>query len=97
MWAHVPLRIRTKSWRFEEFSMAALSDDPIQEWILTEGKAIQLTRICPVGGGCINLIKSIGPSMFEAYAMGLDAMYGTLKIHVSKLLEKTMKIKVLKI
>lgn len=35
--------------------MAALSDDPIREWILSEGKATHIAKICPVGGGCINL------------------------------------------
>ncbi|URE39517.1 hypothetical protein MUK42_18001 [Musa troglodytarum] len=34
--------------------MASLGDDPIREWILTEGKATQITRISPIGGGCIN-------------------------------------------
>lgn len=34
--------------------MAALGEDPIREWILSEGKATQITRISPVGGGCIN-------------------------------------------
>lgn len=29
--------------------------DPVKEWILTEGKATQITGISPVGGGCINL------------------------------------------
>ncbi|OMO78664.1 hypothetical protein CCACVL1_14215 [Corchorus capsularis] len=81
------------------FAMAALSDDPVQEWILTEGKATQITRISPVGGGCINLAsrydtdagsffvktnRSIGPSMFEAEAIGLDAMYKTGTIRVPK-------------
>ncbi|KAA3475317.1 protein-ribulosamine 3-kinase, chloroplastic [Gossypium australe] len=81
------------------FPMAALSDDPVQEWILTEGKATQITGIRPVGGGCINLAnrydtdagsffvktnRSIGPSMFEAEAIGLDAMYETRTIRVPK-------------
>lgn len=35
--------------------MAALSNDPIREWILTEGKATKITGISSVGGGCINL------------------------------------------
>ncbi|KHG07300.1 hypothetical protein F383_34508 [Gossypium arboreum] len=79
--------------------VAALSDDPVQEWILTEGKATQITGIRPVGGGCINLAnrydtdagsffvktnRSIGPSMFEAEAIGLDAMYETRTIRVPK-------------
>ncbi|XVE77055.1 hypothetical protein DITRI_Ditri13aG0031100 [Diplodiscus trichospermus] len=81
------------------FAMAALSDDPIKEWILTEGKATQITRIRPVGGGCINLAnrydtdagsffvktnRSIGPSMFEAEAIGLDAMCKTGTIRVPR-------------
>lgn len=37
------------------FAMAAMSEDPIREWILTEGKASQITKITSVGGGCINL------------------------------------------
>lgn len=36
-------------------SVASMSNDPIREWILSEGKATQITRISPVGGGCINL------------------------------------------
>lgn len=35
--------------------MAAISDDPIREWILSKGKATNITRISPIGGGCINL------------------------------------------
>nr|KJB41184.1 hypothetical protein B456_007G095100 [Gossypium raimondii] len=81
------------------FPMAALSDDPVQEWILTEGKATRITGIRPVGGGCINLAnrydtdagsffvktnRSIGPPMFEAEAIGLDAMYETRTIRVPK-------------
>lgn len=31
-----------------------MGDDPIREWILSKGKATQITRISPVGGGCIN-------------------------------------------
>ncbi|KAK8965220.1 hypothetical protein KSP40_PGU018003 [Platanthera guangdongensis] len=34
--------------------VASSNDDPIREWILTEGKATQITRIAPIGGGCIN-------------------------------------------
>ncbi|CAL9108768.1 unnamed protein product [Musa textilis] len=77
--------------------MASLGDDPIREWILTEGKATQITRISPIGGGCINhasrydtdsgsfFVKTnrrIGPSMFEAEALGLSAMYATQSIRV---------------
>lgn len=32
-----------------------MSNDPIREWILSEGRATQITRISPIGGGCINL------------------------------------------
>ena len=34
--------------------MAALGDDPIKEWILTEGKATQIKGTRSIGGGCIN-------------------------------------------
>ncbi|KAJ6334929.1 hypothetical protein OIU78_011717 [Salix suchowensis] len=33
---------------------AAMSDDPISDWILSEGNATQITRTSPIGGGCIN-------------------------------------------
>ncbi|KAI9181973.1 hypothetical protein LWI28_020649 [Acer negundo] len=81
------------------FAMAALSDDPIRDWILSEGKATQITKISPIGGGCINLAnrydtdagsffvktnRSIGPSMFEGEAIGLGAMYETKTITVPK-------------
>lgn len=35
-------------------AVASLGEDPIREWILSEGKATQITGISPVGGGCIN-------------------------------------------
>lgn len=35
--------------------VVAMSEDPVREWILTEGKATQITKTSPVGGGCINL------------------------------------------
>ncbi|KAK3428740.1 hypothetical protein EUGRSUZ_E00217 [Eucalyptus grandis] len=81
------------------FAMAAMGDDPIREWILSEGKATRITRISPVGGGCINsasqydtdagsfFVKTnrrIGPSMFEGEALGLGAMYETGTIHVPR-------------
>ncbi|CAM8981412.1 unnamed protein product [Rhodiola kirilowii] len=81
------------------FAMAAMSNDSIREWILSEGKATQITRISPVGGGCINLAnrydtdvgsffvktnRSIGPSMFEGEALGLRLMYETGTISVPK-------------
>lgn len=37
------------------FLVAVMSEDPVREWILSEGKATQITKISPVGGGCINL------------------------------------------
>nr|GEV29919.1 protein-ribulosamine 3-kinase, chloroplastic [Tanacetum cinerariifolium] len=73
--------------------------DPVREWILTEGKATQITGISPVGGGCINLAsryntdagsffvktnRSIGPEMFEGEELGLNAMYETKSIRVPK-------------
>ncbi|MED6180955.1 hypothetical protein PIB30_014934 [Stylosanthes scabra] len=76
-----------------------MSMDPVREWILSEGKATKITKISPVGGGCINLAsrydtdsssffvktnRSIGPSMFEAEAHGLGAMYETGTIRVPK-------------
>ncbi|XP_072956058.1 protein-ribulosamine 3-kinase, chloroplastic [Typha angustifolia] len=89
---------RAKSRRARPFSiMSALSDDPIRGWILTEGKATQITRISPIGGGCINhasrydtdsgsfFVKTnrkIGTSMFEGEALGLRAMYDTKSIRV---------------
>jgi protein-ribulosamine 3-kinase len=36
-------------------AVAAMSEDPVREWILSEGKATQITKISPVGSGCINL------------------------------------------
>ncbi|XP_068478596.1 protein-ribulosamine 3-kinase, chloroplastic isoform X4 [Phaseolus vulgaris] len=81
-----------------KFSMS-MSEDPVREWILSEGKATKITKISPVGGGCINLAsrydtdagsffvktnRSIGSSMFEAEALGLEAMYETGTICVPK-------------
>ncbi|WVZ55173.1 hypothetical protein U9M48_005872 [Paspalum notatum var. saurae] len=77
--------------------MAALGDDPIREWILSEGKARQIKGIRSIGGGCINsaqrydtdagpfFVKTnsrIGPEMFEGEALGLKAMYDTKSIRV---------------
>ncbi|KAL3829622.1 hypothetical protein ACJIZ3_018424 [Penstemon smallii] len=76
-----------------------MGDDPIREWILSEGKATQITGIRSVGGGCINRAnrydtdagsffvktnRSIGVSMFEGEALGLDAMYETRSVRVPK-------------
>eukprot|EP00249_Psilotum_nudum_P005783 c19210_g1_i1 orf=157-1104(+) len=80
-------------------SMASLDGDPIREWILSEGRASKIVRIAPVGGGCVNeanryvtdigsfFVKTnrdIGPSMFEAEAIGLDTMYATNTVRVPK-------------
>ncbi|KAL1369138.1 hypothetical protein HN51_023256 [Arachis hypogaea] len=77
----------------------SMNMDPVREWILSEGKATKITKISPVGGGCINLAsrydtdsgsffvktnRSIGPSMFEAEALGLGAMYETGTIRVPR-------------
>ncbi|KAK4379350.1 hypothetical protein RND71_001212 [Anisodus tanguticus] len=79
--------------------VAAMSDDPIREWILSEGKATQIKGISPIGGGCINHAtrydtdagsffvktnRSIGQSMFDGEALGLNAMYETGSIRVPK-------------
>ncbi|KAH0980365.1 hypothetical protein GBA52_007542 [Prunus armeniaca] len=80
-------------------AVAVVSEDPVREWILSEGNATQITRISPVGGGCINRAshydtdagsffvktnRSIGPSMFEGEALGLGAMFETGTIRVPK-------------
>ncbi|XP_065864744.1 protein-ribulosamine 3-kinase, chloroplastic isoform X4 [Euphorbia lathyris] len=91
---------RLRFTRSKTFSaVAAMSDDPIREWILTEGKAKNITRIGSIGGGCINLAnrydtdagsffvktnRSIGPYMFEGEALGLGAMYDTKTIRVPR-------------
>ncbi|KAG6666736.1 protein-ribulosamine 3-kinase, chloroplastic-like isoform X1 [Carya illinoinensis] len=90
---------RLYSTKHKPFSMAVMSEDPVREWILSEGKATQITKISPVGGGCINLAsryetdagsffvktnRSIGSSMFEAEALGLGAMYETGSIRVPR-------------
>ncbi|XP_042039067.1 protein-ribulosamine 3-kinase, chloroplastic isoform X2 [Salvia splendens] len=74
-----------------------MSEDPIREWILSEGKATAITGTRSVGGGCINRAyrydtdvgsffvktnRSIGPSMFEGEVLGLSAMYETRTIRV---------------
>lgn len=90
---------RSKLKKHKLFAVVSMSNDPVREWILSEGKATQITRISPVGGGCINLAsrydtdvglffvktnRSIGPSMFEGEALGLNAMYETGTIRVPK-------------
>ncbi|CAM0870406.1 unnamed protein product [Alopecurus aequalis] len=77
--------------------VAAMGDDPIKEWILTEGKATKITGTSSIGGGCINAAqryntdagsffvktnRRIGPAMFEGEALGLKAMYDTKSIRV---------------
>lgn len=81
------------------FSVVATSNDPVREWILTEGKASEIKSISSVGGGCINLAnryvtdvgsffvktnRSIGPDMFEGEALGLRLMYETNTICVPR-------------
>ncbi|CAN6481171.1 unnamed protein product [Victoria cruziana] len=78
---------------------ADFSNDPVREWILTEGKSTKIVRISSVGGGCINLAsrydtdvgsffvktnRSIGPEMFEGEALGLSLMYDTKSIRVPR-------------
>ncbi|KAI4369907.1 hypothetical protein MLD38_018301 [Melastoma candidum] len=94
----IPPRLRRVPVR-RPFAVAAMGEDPIREWILTEGNATKITRISPVGGGCINsascydtdagsfFVKTnrrIGPSMFEAEALGLGAMFDTQTIRVPR-------------
>lgn len=95
----LPLHRKPFSAKQATITMAAMSDDPIREWILSEGKATKITGIGPVGGGCINLAsrydtdagsffvkqnRSIGLSMFEGEALALNAMYETRSIRVPK-------------
>ncbi|GMP43195.1 hypothetical protein CsSME_00012652 [Camellia sinensis var. sinensis] len=95
----LPRHCRPSSTKPPRLALVAMSDDPIREWILSEGKATKIIRISPVGGGCINLAsrydtdagsffvktnRSIGPSMFEGEALGLGAMYETRSIRVPR-------------
>ncbi|KAG8391754.1 hypothetical protein BUALT_Bualt01G0219900 [Buddleja alternifolia] len=92
-------RLRFSFTKHKPLAMASMSEDPVREWILSEGKATQITGIRPIGGGCINRAsrydsdagsffvktnRSIGPSMFEGEALGLNAMYETGSIRVPK-------------
>ncbi|KAK6119422.1 hypothetical protein DH2020_046838 [Rehmannia glutinosa] len=94
-----PHRLRFSFTRPKSFTVASMSEDPIREWILSEGKATQITGIRSIGGGCINRAsrydtdagsffvktnRSVGPSMFEGEALGLGAMYETGSIRVPK-------------
>ncbi|KAL3687598.1 hypothetical protein R1sor_013907 [Riccia sorocarpa] len=78
---------------------AMMGADPIRDWICSEGGASKITRISPVGGGCINTAlrydtdaqtffvktnRDVGPAMFEAEAAGLHAMFATETIRVPK-------------
>ncbi|KAL6499315.1 hypothetical protein OROHE_025978 [Orobanche hederae] len=93
-------RLRFSFTRHKSLTMvASTSEDPVREWILSEGKATQIAGIRPIGGGCISHAsrydtdagpffvktnRSVGPSMFEGEALGLNAMYETGSIHVPK-------------
>lgn len=78
---------------------SSLQGDPVREWILGEGGASLIKKMSSVGGGCINnatqyqtdvgsfFVKTnrdIGPAMFEAEAVGLEAMHATNTIRVPK-------------
>ncbi|GER57467.1 kinase [Striga asiatica] len=82
---------RPKSFTRHSKVVASMSEDPIREWILSEGKATQIIGTRSVGGGCINRAtrydtdagsffvktnRSVGPSMFEGEALGLRAIFG---------------------
>ncbi|CAN6481170.1 unnamed protein product [Victoria cruziana] len=94
-----PLRARPTTIFFKPVATADFSNDPVREWILTEGKSTKIVRISSVGGGCINLAsrydtdvgsffvktnRSIGPEMFEGEALGLSLMYDTKSIRVPR-------------
>ncbi|VFQ84018.1 unnamed protein product [Cuscuta campestris] len=79
--------------------VAAMSNDPIREWIVTEGNATKIKGIRSIGGGCISNAscydtdagpffvktnRSMGPSMFEGEAAGLTAMFETSSVRVPK-------------
>lgn len=49
-----PPRLRFSFTRTRRLAVASMSDDPVREWILSEGKATQITGIRSIGGGCIN-------------------------------------------
>lgn len=76
-----------------------MGSDPIRDWICGQGGASKITRISPVGGGCINTAlrydtdsgtffvktnRDVGPAMFEAEAAGLEAMFATSTIRVPR-------------
>ncbi|URE39520.1 hypothetical protein MUK42_18001 [Musa troglodytarum] len=70
--------------------MASLGDDPIREWILTEGKATQITRISPIGGGCINHASRYDTDSGDAETARLREEEGSL--HALPLLESLQSI-----
>ncbi|XP_022859418.1 protein-ribulosamine 3-kinase, chloroplastic [Olea europaea var. sylvestris] len=95
----LPGRLKFGFTEHKTLTMAAMSDDPIREWILSEGNATEIRGIRSIGGGCINLAsrydtdagpffvktnRNIDPSMFEGEALGLNAMYETRSIRVPK-------------
>ncbi|KAL2477757.1 Protein-ribulosamine 3-kinase [Forsythia ovata] len=95
----LPSRLKFSFTKHKTLTMAAMSDDPIREWILSEGNATEIRGIRSIGGGCINRAscyvtdtgsffvktnRSIGPPMFEGEALGLNAMYETRSIRVPK-------------
>eukprot|EP00850_Spirogloea_muscicola_P020956 SM000232S07926 [mRNA] locus=s232:26480:29056:- [translate_table: standard] len=76
-----------------------METDPVTAWITSEGGASAVARVSPVSGGCINTAhrydtdagpffvktnRSIGPSMFEAEARGLQAMWETHTLRIPK-------------
>ncbi|KAK4371963.1 hypothetical protein RND71_007347 [Anisodus tanguticus] len=77
-----------------------MSDDPVREWILSEGKATQIKGISPIGVGCINPATRYDTdagsffvktnryfdyvSLVKREALGLNAMYETGSIRVPK-------------
>ncbi|XP_051122656.1 protein-ribulosamine 3-kinase, chloroplastic isoform X2 [Andrographis paniculata] len=100
-----PPRLRLSSRKLKTVALVSMGEDPIREWILSEGKATQITSIRSIGGGCINLAnrydtdvgsffvktnRSIGPEMFHGEALGLNAMFATQTIRVPKPLKSLL-------
>ncbi|RZC69128.1 hypothetical protein C5167_032203 [Papaver somniferum] len=50
----LPIKLKSYSKGSTPSTTASMSEDPITKWITQEGKATKITRISPVGGGCIN-------------------------------------------
>jgi protein-ribulosamine 3-kinase len=65
-------------------AVAALGDDPIKEWILTEGKATKITGTRSIGGGCINSAQrcdtDAGPFFVKTNRCATSKMYYELII-----------------